>query len=114
MLNVFFQGNKNTMWEGGVHGVGFVHSNLLEKHPYMSDNLTHVSDWLPTLYSAAGGDIEDLGNIECIDMWIMLKANGTQVRNELLHNIDPRSHCSAIRVGDYKLYNWIKNWVYYM
>ena len=91
------------MWEGGVHGVGCVHRNLLEKHRYMSNNLIHVSDWLPTLYSAAGGNIADLGNIDCIDMWNMLKTNGTQVRNELLDNIDPRSHFSAIRVGDYKL-----------
>ena len=83
--------------------MGFVHSSLLEKHRYISNNLMHVSDWLPTLYSAAGGNISDLGIIDGIDMWNMLRTNGTQIRNELLHNIDPDSHFSAIRVGDYKL-----------
>ena len=91
------------MWEGGVHGVGFVHSKLLQKHRYISNNLLHVSDWLPTLYSAAGGSISELGTIDGMDMWNMLSTNGTAVRREVLHNIDPASHFSAIRVGDYKL-----------
>ena len=91
------------MWEGGVHGVGFVHSKLLQKHRYTSNNLLHVSDWLPTLYSAAGGNISDLGTIDGKDMWKMLSTNSTPVRHEVLHNIDPKSHFSAIRVGDYKL-----------
>ena len=63
----------------------------------------HVSDWLPTLYSAAGGNITDLGQIDGISMWDMLQTDGPQVRTEILHNIDPRSKFSAIRVGDYKL-----------
>ena len=83
--------------------MGFVHSNLLQRHRYISNNLIHVSDWLPTLYSAAGGNVSDLGVIDGIDQWKMLTSNGTQIRNELLHNIDPDSHFSAIRVGDYKL-----------
>lgn len=65
--------------------------------------MMHVSDWLPTLYSAAGGRVTDLGTIDGMDMWQMLRVNGSNVRNEILHNIDPKSHFSAIRVGDYKL-----------
>lgn len=91
------------MWEGGVHGVGFVHSPLLKKRHIKTDNMMHVSDWLPTLYSAAGGDVSDLGLIDGIDMWQMLRENGANIRTETLHNIDPRFNFSAIRVGDYKL-----------
>ncbi|XP_053408651.1 arylsulfatase B-like isoform X4 [Mercenaria mercenaria] len=101
--NFPLRGTKNTMWEGGVHGVGFVHSPLLKKRHIKTDNMIHVSDWLPTLYSAAGGNISDLGLIDGIDMWEMLRENGSNVRNEILHNIDPKSKFSAIRVGDYKL-----------
>lgn len=101
--NFPLRGTKNTMWEGGVRGVGFVHSNLLQKHRYISNNLLHVSDWLPTLYSAAGGNVAELAVIDGIDMWKMLSTDGAPTRNELLHNIDPDSHFSAIRVGDYKL-----------
>ena len=91
------------MWEGGVHGVGFVHSPLLKKRHVKTNNMMHVSDWLPTLYTAAGGNVSDLGLIDGISMWEMLLGNGTNVRNEILHNIDPKSKFSAIRVGDYKL-----------
>lgn len=98
-----FRGTKNTLWEGGVHGVGFVHSQLLKMRHVKTDNMMHVSDWLPTLYSAAGGDISKLGTVDGIDMWDMLLNNGSSKRNEILHNIDPKSKFSAIRVGDYKL-----------
>ncbi|XP_060574581.1 arylsulfatase B-like [Ruditapes philippinarum] len=101
--NYPLRGTKNTMWEGGVHGVGFIHSPLLEKRHIKTNNMMHVSDWLPTFYSAAGGDVSDLGLIDGIDMWEMLRENGSNIRNEILHNIDPKSKFSAIRVGDYKL-----------
>lgn len=105
ILNVsdLFRGTKNTLWEGGVHGVGFVHSRLLKKRHLKSDNMIHVSDWLPTLYSAAGGDVSDLGQIDGKDMWNMIQNDGPGIRDEILHNIDPISKFSAIRVGDYKL-----------
>ncbi len=28
-----------------------------------------MSDWLPTLYSAAGGQVDDLGDLDGIDQW---------------------------------------------
>ena len=102
-LMFVFRGTKITMWEGGVHGISFVHSNLLQNHRYISNNMLHVSDWLLTIYSHASGNISDLGTIDGVDMRKLLSNNATPVRNELFHNIDPDSHFSAIRVGDYKL-----------
>ncbi|XP_069118766.1 arylsulfatase J-like [Argopecten irradians] len=101
--NFPLRGMKSTLWEGGVRGVAFLHSPLLQSSGYISENLIHVCDWLPTLYSAAGGNPADLGDNDGHDMWEMLSTNGNQVRNEILHNIDPGLSEEAIRVGEYKL-----------
>lgn len=94
---------KNTLWEGGVRGVGFLNSPLLGNVSYTSENLFHVTDWLPTLYRAAGGDPTTLSNLDGYDMWDMLRKNGPQIRMDVLHNIDPVNKFAAIRVGDFKL-----------
>ena len=98
-----YRGVKNTMWEGGVRGVGFINSPLLGNNSYISDNLFHVTDWLPTLIRAAGGDPSVLKKQDGFDMFDMLRNNGPAVRKEVLHNIDPWGNFSAIRVGDFKL-----------
>ena len=103
VLLIYYRGIKNTMWEGGVHGVGFINSPFLQKPGTKSNNTVHVSDWLPTLYSAAGGMVSDLGELDGLDLWQMLKIGGENVRTEILHNIDPISKFSSIRVEDYKL-----------
>ena len=35
--------------------------------------LIHVTDWLPTLYSAAGGNVKDLGHLDGVDQWRAIK-----------------------------------------
>ncbi|XP_059146181.1 arylsulfatase I-like [Physella acuta] len=101
--NFPLRGVKATLWEGGVRGVGLIHSPLLQKQGYVSQQMLHVCDWLPTLVKAAGGDPSTLTNLDGYDSWDMLSQNGPAVRNEILHNIDPQDDSSAIRVGDYKL-----------
>lgn len=49
------RGAKTTLWEGGVRAAAFVWSPLLKKTRRVSQQLMHVTDWVPTLYSAAGG-----------------------------------------------------------
>ena len=99
----YFRGVKATLWEGGVRGVGFIHSPLLKKRGYVSQQMMHVTDWLPTLYTAAGGNPSDIKVTDGIDQWEVLSQNGKTKRTELLHNIDPISKKAAIRVGEYKL-----------
>lgn len=50
------RGVKNTLWEGGVRGAGLIFSPLISKPMRVSKQMMHITDWLPTLYSAAGGD----------------------------------------------------------
>ena len=40
----------------------------------VSDQLMTIHDWLPTLYSAAGGQPGDLVDIDGMDMWHSLMA----------------------------------------
>lgn len=51
------RGVKNTLWEGGVKGAALIFSPLLSKRNRVSNQTMHISDWLPTLYHAAGGDV---------------------------------------------------------
>ena len=54
-------------------------------------SLMHVTDWLPTFVSAAGGSLDRLIEkpIDGIDQWLTLKKNKTSTRTEMLYNIDP-------------------------
>lgn len=51
------RGVKNTLWEGGVKGAALLWSSKINKPKRISKQFMHISDWLPTLYSAAGGDV---------------------------------------------------------
>ncbi len=91
------------MWEGGVRGSGFIYSSLLASSGYVQQNMLHITDWLPTLYHAAGGDINRLNHPDGYNLWEMLSTNGSPVRSEILHNIDPVLNFASIRIGEYKL-----------
>lgn len=52
-------------------------------------SLIHVTDWLPTVYEAAGGDVQDLGQIDGKSQWKALLALGPSPRSEMLYNIRP-------------------------
>ena len=98
-----FRGMKATLWEGGVRGVGFINSPLLQKTGYVAQQMMHVTDWLPTLYHAAGGNPSKLKHLDGTNSWDMLSTNGKAVRTEMLHNLDPIRKQGGLRMGDYKL-----------
>ena len=67
-----------------------------------------MTDWLPTFYSAAGGNVQDLGPIDGINQWNNLKVLGTSSRKEMLYNSNPNGSSlapkgSALRWGAMKL-----------
>ncbi len=52
-------------------------------------SLILVTDWLPTLYSAAGGQASDLGPLDGVNQWEALVNGGESARTEMLYNIVP-------------------------
>ena len=64
-------GFKSTIYEGGTRVPGFIHSPLLYKSGYVSQALTHVTDWFPTILRLAGAPekaIQDLA-IDGVDQY---------------------------------------------
>ncbi|XP_031839749.1 arylsulfatase B [Nomia melanderi] len=97
------RGAKNTLWEGGVRGAGFIWSaKLLPEPGRLGSQMFHVTDWLPTLLDAAGGNPWDL-SIDGMNLWDALKNNDESPRKTVLHNIDNIYGISAITHRDYKL-----------
>lgn len=53
---------KGSHFDGGVRTDSFIWSPLLPKRGRITDQLFHATDWLPTMYEAAGGDVNQLGD----------------------------------------------------
>uniref|UniRef100_T1IX37 Sulfatase N-terminal domain-containing protein n=1 Tax=Strigamia maritima TaxID=126957 RepID=T1IX37_STRMM len=95
---------KNTLWEGGVRASGFVWSLKLEERKRVSSQLMHISDWLPTLYHAVGGDTSELpSDLDGFNMWPSLNNNSPSPRKAVLHNIDDLLNIAALRYEDFKV-----------
>lgn len=82
-----------------------VYSNLIAYSSRVSEELFHITDWLPTLYSAAGGDPNDLkqSDLDGIDQWPMIAYARHSKRNSILVNIDEKTNSEAVIVNNYKL-----------
>lgn len=49
-----FMQMKNSAWEGAMRCAAAIWSPLIKKPQRVSGQLMHISDWLPTFFSAAG------------------------------------------------------------
>jgi arylsulfatase A-like enzyme len=68
----------------------FLHAPFLGHTGNNYSGLMHASDWLPTLFHAAGGNSDELGSIDGINLWENLADEVTpSKRNEMLYNINP-------------------------
>ncbi|XP_076252531.1 arylsulfatase B-like [Rhynchophorus ferrugineus] len=101
--NYPFRGAKNSGWEGGMRNIAAIWSPLIKKPQRVSNNLMHISDWLPTLLSAAGlGTSELPSSLDGRDQWKAISEGSESPRTEILHNIDDIDKYGAIRQGEWK------------
>ncbi|XP_043194127.1 arylsulfatase I-like isoform X1 [Amphibalanus amphitrite] len=100
--NYPLRGDKNTLWEGGTRTPAFIHSPLLERAGYVSHELIHITDWMPTLLRLAGASA-DGDPLDGFDQWPMLSAGQPSARTEMVYNIDEKLPNAALRIGDMKL-----------
>lgn len=97
---------KFTLFEGGVRGAACVYSPAIKNPSRISNQLIHVTDWLPTFYSAAGGNLEDLEeNLDGVDQWATIVSEENTKRKNILLNIDEKEDLSGALMGRYKLIN---------
>ena len=69
-----------------------MHGSMLSRPGRVSSDLVHVTDWLPTLVTAAGGDTRELleEDIDGVNQWEQLSSGrGGSKRRTMLYNIDP-------------------------
>lgn len=85
--NTPLSGRKGDTLEGGCRVPGFVYNS---GRSGVTDQLVHITDWLPTIYSGlAGGDAsklpEDLDGINQIEL--LSQQEGMSPRDEILYDI---------------------------
>ncbi|XP_022918215.1 arylsulfatase B-like [Onthophagus taurus] len=102
--NYPFKGIKGSLWEGGVRSVAFISSQLFLQRGRVSTDLIHVTDWLPTILSAANSEVNlfDL-DIDGVDLWSSLNYNFDTTRRSTLINIDEKNRNAALILSSFKL-----------
>ncbi|CAL7944498.1 unnamed protein product [Xylocopa violacea] len=102
--NYPLRGMKDSPWEGGTRGVAAIWSPLIKQSKRVSNQMMFVTDWFPTLLTAAGVDTkqQQFEHIDGFNLWSALVLNKVSPRYELVLNIDDLSNYAAIRRGDFK------------
>lgn len=54
------------MWEGGVRGAGLLWSPAVAQPGRVAPQMVHITDWLPTLMSAAGNSFTLVLQMKCL------------------------------------------------
>ncbi|XP_050072048.1 arylsulfatase B-like [Anopheles maculipalpis] len=88
--NYPFRGQKHSPWEGAVRTAALIWSPLLQDTQRVSNQWFHISDWLPTLASAAGIKVGNgsFSDIDGIDQWEALAYGTGNPRQRLMNNLD--------------------------
>lgn len=97
--NLPLRGTKGTPWEGAVRSTAALWHNDID--PQIWKGLFHVSDWMPTLISAAGGNVTN--PIDGIDQWNAMIYDEVPPRTEAVIAVDDLKGWGALRDGDFKI-----------
>lgn len=90
-------------WEGALRSASVIWSTQLKARERVSEQLIHITDWLPTFLGLAGIKIPE--NIDGIDMWKTLSLNEINPRKSILHNIDEIFGYSSYQKNSWKYVN---------
>ncbi|CAD5116253.1 DgyrCDS5161 [Dimorphilus gyrociliatus] len=84
------RGMKATLWEGGMRGIGFVHSKLIpeNRRGTVSKELYHVTDWFPTFVKGVAKGSLNGTKLDGHNIWDSIVHGRVSPRHEILHNID--------------------------
>lgn len=102
-INWPLRGAKSSPWEGGSRAAAFLWSPLLDKSRRVSQQLMHITDWLPTFYTLAGGSVSDLGPLDGKDIWAAVSRDEPSPRSDIVYNIDPLWNYAAVRRDSFKI-----------
>ncbi|KAF5285021.1 hypothetical protein FQR65_LT02333 [Abscondita terminalis] len=102
--NYPLRGIKSTVFEGGIRSPSIIWSPLVVQNQRVSNELIHVTDWFPTLYSAAGGDVTSLDpTLDGLDQWSSLVYDLSSPRTDMLININDADRTAGVRFHNWKL-----------
>ena len=101
------RGAKETLYEGGVRGVAWVHSPHLTQTGMENTAMMYVTDWLATLLAVAGLKALQPQDTDSINMWPSISWGRESPREEIVLNLDQDNYhglwSAAIIRGNYKL-----------
>lgn len=112
--NYPFRGFKTEIWEGGTRVPGLVHSPLLPAsvRGTTSDEMFHITDWLPTILGLAGAKLppknKQGAGLDGHDIWESITTGGASPRSEILYNVNPL--CEGGQAGPPKAGIRMDNW----
>ncbi|XP_037824273.1 arylsulfatase B-like, partial [Lucilia sericata] len=103
--NYPFRGQKESPWEGGIRSAALIWSPLLKQKNYVSNQVSHAIDWLPTLAAAANISLPEDLNLDGINLWPALSEAQESQPRRLLHVYDDIFGYSSYMKGNLKYVN---------
>ena len=80
------RGAKEEVFEGGVRGVGLVHSPLSSRKGEVEEGIVYITDWMATILSAASINVP--GGLDSENLWPLLSKGGDSPRTEIILSLD--------------------------
>lgn len=93
---------KDSPWEGAVRSAAAIWSTSLIRRQRVSNQLIHITDWLPTFANLAGINIK---NLDGKNVWSTLSQNKPNPRKDVLCHHDILSPYMSYISGNYKYVN---------
>lgn len=91
---------KDSPWEGATRSTGAIFSPLLKQRQRVSNQLFHITDWLPTFAKLAGVKVDK--RVDGKNVWPALSCDLPSPREEVLHNLDDEVPYVSYTRGDWK------------